>query len=315
MKVSLLGGRLRGQMQLFLGNLSGLPKTARRFCLEALYGISVRKSVRLSEIARSLGERIRLIKAENRLSRQARRPGLAQALTRFVIEQSAHRIGDRTLLVIDPSDLAKKHGRKMEHLARVRDGSDGGIVNGYWLCQVVAAECGGHELTPLVNHLWSPAAPGHRSENDEVLSCVQAVTDVVGSKGIWVMDRGGDRMSILEVLLKDKRRFLIRLIGNRHLRLGNMRIRADDLAGDCPLRYIEHVVKQRPDGTEQRLELRFGMRRVTLPDFPDEPLWLVVLRGFGEKPLMILTNEPLRDSRPKFAARGDPERVCPELSA
>ena len=297
MNLPLLHGRLREQMQLFLGKLSDLPKPARRFCLEALYGICVRKSVRLSEIARALGERIRLIKTENRLSRQAARKDLAQTLTRYVIEQSAHRIGDRTLLVIDPSDLAKKYGRKMEHLAQVRDGSEGGIVNGYWLCQVLAVECGGHELTPLVNHLWSSAAPGHLSENDEVLACVRSVTDVVGSKGIWVMDRGGDRMSIMEVLLKEQRRFLIRLVGNRHLRLGNVKMRADDLAKRMRLPYIDHVVKQRPDGTERRLELSYGMRRVTLPAFPDAPLTLVALHGFGEKPLMILTNEPLTNSR------------------
>lgn len=168
-----------------------MTKPARRFCLEALCGIAVRKSVRLSEITRSLHEKIALIKTENRLSRQAARPGLCEALTRFVIEQSAHRVRDDTLLVIDPSDLAKKHGRKMEHIARVRDGSRGGCANGYWLCQVVAVECGGREITPLVGPLWSQAAPGHLSENDEAPACVRAVADVVGSKGIWVTDRGG----------------------------------------------------------------------------------------------------------------------------
>ena len=47
----------------------------------------------------------------------------------------------------------------------------------------VAVECGGHEITPLVNRLWSQAAPDHLSENDEVLACVRAVTDAVGSQG------------------------------------------------------------------------------------------------------------------------------------
>ncbi len=34
-----------------------------------------------------------------------------------------------------------------------------------------------------------------------------------------------------------------------------------------------------------------------LPEHPDVPLWLVVVRGLGEKPLMLLTNLPLRKNR------------------
>lgn len=297
MSMSQLAFRLRGQMQQFLGNLSGLNKTANRFCLKALYGITTRKSLRLSEVARSLNESIPLIKTENRLSRQASREGLDEKLHEFVIRQSAHRIGKDTLLVVDPSDLAKKYGKKMEHIARVRDGSDGGYANGYWLCQVIAVECGGQEITPLVNHLWSSAAPGYLSENNEVLKCIDMVAAEAGSNGIYVIDRGGDRMSIFKELLPRGRRFLVRLIGNRHLLHNGKSVLAEELAARCPLKYIDHVTKQRPDGSEQRVELRYGMRRVALPGFPDKELRLVVLRGFGEKPLMILTTEPLTDSR------------------
>lgn len=297
MNVSQLATRLRGQMEMFLGNLSGIPKVARRFCIEALYGTSTRKSLLLSEIARSLNERSALIQTEKRLSRQASREGLWKHIGDFVVRQSAHKVGKDTLLVIDPSDLAKKYGREMEHIARVRDGSDGGLVNGYWLCQVIAVECGGHEITPLVNRLWSQRDPEFKSENDEVLACVDDVARHVGKNGIWVMDRGGDRMSIYEVLLQRKQRFLVRLVGNRHLIFNGKPQLAEDLAASCPIKHIDHVTKQRPDGTEQRIELKYGMRRVVLPGHEQTPLCLVVLHGFGEKPLMILTTEPLTDSR------------------
>ena len=200
-----IASRLREQMHSFLGNLStAVPqKTSRRFVCEAVQGILARKSLLLSEIARSLNEPIPLIKTENRLSRQAKREGLADCLHDFVIRQSAHRVGKDTLLIVDPSDLVKPHAKKMEHLARVRDGSDGGLADGYWLCQVIAVECSGTHVTPLVNHLWSQDAPGHKSENAEVLSCIERVTRRVASRGIWVIDRGGDRMSIMrELLLK-----------------------------------------------------------------------------------------------------------------
>jgi hypothetical protein len=297
MNVPQLAARLREQMSLFLGNLRGLPKVSRRFCAEALYGIATRKSLRLSEIARSLNEEIPLIKTENRLSRQASREGLWKKIESFVVAHSAHRIGKDTLLVVDPSDLAKKYATKMEHIACVRDGSDGGLANGYWLCQVIAVECGGHEITPLANRLWSQNDPAFKSENDEVLGCVEAVSSKTGSQGIWVVDRGGDRMSLFEVLLEKKLRFLVRLVGNRHLVFNGERKLAEELAAGCPVKHIDHVTKHRGDGSEQRLELRYGMRRVFLPGFESVPLCLVVLHGFGQKPLMILTTEPLTDSR------------------
>ncbi|MCX7012407.1 MAG: hypothetical protein NTW86_07575 [Candidatus Sumerlaeota bacterium] len=184
MNVSQVALRLREQMQGFLRNLP-VCKTARRFALEALYGIQTRQSLQLSEIGRSLNESIALIKTEDRLSRQASRAGLDETVRDFVIGQGASRIGERTLLVVDGSDIAKPYAAKMEYLARVRDGSAKALANGYWLCQVVGVECGGAQIVPLVNHLWSQEAPKFRSENAEILSCVAAVARGVKRKGIW----------------------------------------------------------------------------------------------------------------------------------
>jgi hypothetical protein len=86
--------RMREQMAGFLGKLP-VCKAARRFSLESLYGIATRQSVRLSEIARSLNEPIAMIKTENRLSRQAARPGLAEQITRFVIRRATSRREER----------------------------------------------------------------------------------------------------------------------------------------------------------------------------------------------------------------------------
>ncbi len=43
--------------------------------------------------------------------------------------------------------------------------------------------------------------------------------------------------------------------------------------------------------------LDYGFRPVRLPEQPDVPLRLVVLRGLGEKPMMLLTNLSLRKNR------------------
>ena len=299
MNIQQITFRLREQMCAFLGNLFRFvpQKTARRFVVETLYGITARKSLRLSEIARSLNESIRLIKTENRLSRQAMRPDLHKKLHDFVVQRSCHRIERDTLLVIDPSDIIKPYGKEMEHLARVRDGSNGGFGDGYWLCQVVAVECNGARITPLVNHLWSQNDPDHLSENAEILSCVDQVTKHVASRGIWVMDRGGDRIKIIEQLLRKQRRFLIRLVGNRHLLYNGKTVLAEDLARSCPLPYTEFLTRKKKDGTEDHLTLSFGVLPVRLPAFPKKQLRLVVLEGFPGGPIMTLTTEPIKKSR------------------
>ena len=288
---------LRAQMESFLGNLP-VCKPARRFALESLYGICQSQSLMLSRIARSLNEPIALIKTENRLSRQAARQGLDEAARDYVIAQGAARIGKDTLLVLDPSDITKPYAEKMEHLARVRDGSTGQIGNGYWLCQVLGVDCGGQEIVPLVNHLWSQKAPGFRSENAEILSCVSAVARrVERGNGIWVIDRGGDRIRLYTAFLRMGARFIVRLVGNRDLIWNGQKRRAEALAAACPLVYSETIWREDADGVEKAIRLDFGFRKVRLPGFEKTPLWMLVVKGFGKKPLMILTTEPLRKNR------------------
>jgi hypothetical protein len=290
-----IGVRLREQMAAFMGNLP-LPKPGRRFALEALYGIASRGSLRLSEIARSLNEPIALIKTENRLSRQAARPGLAEGVRDWVIAQAEPYVGRDPLLIIDPSDIVKPYAEKMEYLARVRDGSRKEQADGYWLCQILAVDRASDRLVPLVNHLWSHRAPGFKSENHEIMGCIAAVAGRLGERGLWVMDRGGDRTKLFEPLLRLRQRFLIRLRGDRTLLLGGTPLAARTIAEQCPLPYAEAVRRHNADGTESSLRLEYGFRPVKLPG-RERQFYLLVVKGFGQEPLMVLTTEPLRQNR------------------
>jgi hypothetical protein len=296
MGIAQLAGKLREQIHRFSGDVSrGLCKTARRFVEEMVYGIQARGSVRLSEVARSLDEPIALKKTHARLSRQLDREGLGEAVVEGVLRAGAPRIGQETLLIVDLSDIAKKYAEKMEYLAEIRDGSEKKLADGYWLVCVVGVECGEALITPLYQKLYSQEAPEFVSENAEVLGAIEAVARHVGDKGVYVIDRGGDRRTVIHPLLDAKRRFLIRLVGDRHLIVGGRAMAAEAIAAACPLPYAEPIVCER-EGKEVRLTLTFGFREVKLPGRP-EPLYLVVVCGFGEKPLMLLTNVPLRRTR------------------
>jgi hypothetical protein len=280
----------------FSGELSaGLPKVARRFVAEMIFGIQARGSVRLTEVGRALGEEISLKKTEERLSRQLGRTRLDREIQRRLIEHAAERIEEDTLLVLDLSEVTKKYAEKMEYLACVRDGSEKELGWGYWTLNIVGANTKGTTIVPLYGRLFSHAVVGHRSENEEIREAIGEVSEGVRKRGIWVMDRGGDRGYLFNYLLPNKLRFLIRVRGDRGLRTAQGIDPAVDLGRSCPVLFNETVVKEEA-GQERLVHLSCGMRKVRLPDRQEE-LSLVVVKGFGEEPLMILTNLPVRRSR------------------
>jgi hypothetical protein len=293
-----IGLKLREQIDKFSGELSrGLCKARRRFVGEMLYGIPARGSVRLTEVARSLSEPIRLKKTHERLCRNLSDAEIREVVGKELLRQGSARVSQDTLLVVDLSDLSKKYAQKMEYLAEVRDGSENQIGRGYHLCEVVGAQVGSSEIIPLSQALWSQAAPDFVSENAELLSQLRGVRSATGGRGIYVMDRGGDRGELYDELVPGGYRFLLRQRGDRHLLYQGKKVETRLLAELCRMLYAETIVKEEKDGKERIYHLEFGYLPVRLPEWPEAALWLVVIKGFGEKPMMLLTTEPMRRSR------------------
>jgi len=288
--------KVREQIIKFSGELSaGWPKVARRFLAEVIYGIQARQSVHLTKIARALGEKIPLKKTQYRLSRQLGRDDLRRRVLQGLLRMGAQRVEKKTLLIMDISDIRKKYARKMEHLACVRDGSENTLANGYWTLSVVGAEVETTSVVPLYGSLYSQESPDFLSENLEIRQAIRKVSQATEKKGIWILDRGGDRDDIFDNLLNDRLSFIVRLKKTRDLISKRQKQPVLDLALTCPLPYAERIVKQEK-GKETIYDLRFGARAVSLPG-RSEPLTLVVIRGFGEEPMMLLTDLRVTRSR------------------
>lgn len=295
MNATKVARKLRIRMGRFSGDLSeGLCVAARRFVSQMVYGIQAAESVLLTEIGRTLEEDISLDKTEERLSRNLQRTELEAKVQENLLRMAASRVGEDTLLIVDPSDLSKKYAKKMEYLATVRDGSAHDLAQGYWTLHIAGCGVDSDGMVPLYQRLWSSQAPGFSSENDEILRGIDAVAAHVGRRGLWIMDRGGDRINLFAPLLDRKLRFLFRLVGNRSLIQAGQTMLAEQVALGCPLWHSKPIVRIE-DGEEKVHVLRFGFRRVRLPG-REEPLCLLVVHGFGAKPLMLLTNEPLNRS-------------------
>jgi hypothetical protein len=117
-------------------------------------------------------------------------------------------------------------------------------------------------------------------------------------RGIFVIDRGGDRRRLYAELLNPEHpyRFIIRQRGDRRLLYKNKPIETLRLAEICKTPYAATVVKEK-DGKEKIYFIEYGSVPVRLPEHPDVPLWVVVVKGFGQKPLMLLTTQTMRRNR------------------
>lgn len=285
--------RLKAQLTKFSAELcASLSKPAARFVSQMLFGIQSSQDVKLSNIARSLQEKISLIRTEKRLSRHLKSAELEKELTPQLVSMGSSRVQPNTVLALDLSDIRKEYAQKMEYLATVRDGSTGELHLGYWLCDVTGAEVNGSEIVPLYQKLFSVEAKEFTSENAEVLAAVDLIRTHTQGRGIWAVDRGGDRKKLLEPLLDRGARFVIRSTGKRTV-IDRRKLQGSvaEVAGRCRLRHQARIIKIQ-DEQEKAYDLRYGAEPIRLPG-RSEPLWLVVVAGFGEAPLMLLTNLPI----------------------
>jgi len=297
MDYSKIARRLREKVTKFSGELcEGLGKTATRFVTESVYGILVSQSVVLTKIGRTLEKDVRLKKIEERFCRQLGKPALWDNIQHSLLSEAASRVKQDTLLVLDPGDIQKKYARKMEHLAYVRDGSNGEIGTGYWTIHINAAELNQQKVIPLYQALHSQDAPGFGSQNRQILEAIRMVGAHTRKRGIWVIDRGGDRNTWYHRLLGEKYRFIIRQKGDRKILYGKTLFKTLQLALTCPSLYNDTIVRMK-DGQEKVYHIEYGYRKVRLPENPKNDLWLLVVKGIGKKPMMILTTEPLRKNR------------------
>jgi len=265
-------------------------------CIEQIiYGIQAAKDVKLSSITRALGEETALKKTSERLSRNLGTPGMGEKINEILARHAGQRVREDTLILIDPSDIRKDYAKKMPYLGYVRDGDTGEIVSGYWICNAVACEPRSRRIIPLHQRLWSAEAPDFESENKQILQIVDTIRKGTKGRGIYVLDRGGDREKLIIPFLERGMRFIIRLKGDRKLIFRGKARAAIEIAAGCPMVYADTIVKEEGGG-EKTYCIQYGYRPVRMRGC-DEQLYLMVVKGYGSEPIMLLTSVPVRKNR------------------
>ena len=211
---------------------------------------------------------------------------------------------DDTPIILDLSDLAKRLAKKMDYLATVRDGSNGQLVNGYWLVELYVSLSHKNPV-PVLLEPFSHEEPYSAGQNPVVLKAVHKIFELTDNRGVLVVDRGFDGRVMFEDWLDNKYRFVARLVGKRHLLrfydsseqsdTGQwIPIRAQQLAEQTPTEHRFYKLIKRHGKPALRIT-QIGWVKVRLPGRA-EALTLVVSRLAGiDKPMMLLTNLPVEN--------------------
>jgi hypothetical protein len=281
-----------------------LPRPAFKAVTSIMYGIAAGNSSHLSDIARALNENITLKKVIDRLSRN-----LAtfthrkhEMLLWGYLKAIRNRFDKNTVFIVDGGDVTKAYSSKLEGLCRVHDGSEGGAGTGYFTLEVTALTKHSKSPVPVYTRIYSSTERGFKSEPHEIDKGLTLMGRVFGSKGIYLFDRGFDRTAIYEKMFEQNQRFIIRIKKNRQVCYDvngkSETINAPELAEKYKGKYS---FKFKKEGRREKIECKVSCVPVSLPAYKDKELTLVIVYGFGEEPMLLLTNYKIEE--PKLCVR------------
>jgi len=268
--------------QKFISQLTkNLTKPTSKFVTDLLCGMLFSYNMVLTNIAARVPQPTTITAIAKRFRRHlADDCSIEQLLLSNYLSWLRGRLDIDSLFVVDLTDLAKPYAKKMENIALVRDGDKGTLVTGYWCMEVYAIDKDGI-IWPVILWPYSLEAEGQLSENDQILKILSILDEHFGEGfGIWVFDRGFDRINLKSEFLASKRHFIIRQRGDRTVILSNgVHIRLSDL--------VEHLISLTGDG--------LVYKKVYLPDIK-KPLYVVAYHTAGyDEPVILLTDMVAED--------------------
>lgn len=286
--------------QKYISHLTGhLTRPKTKFIQQFLCGVLFSDDLILTNVASKVPQTSRLTAIAKRFRRHlADSWHLLKQLLLNYLQLLSRRLDVDSLFIVDLSDLAKPYAKKMENLALVRDGDKGCLVTGYWCMEVYALDRDGI-IWPIILWPYSLEAEGQLSENDQVLQILSLLDEYFGEGfGIYVFDRGFDRLNLIEPFLASKRHFIVRQRGDRMVVLDNG---AHMILSDL----VEHLFAQSHNW--------LVYKKVYLPAV-DKPLHVVAYHKRGYDKAVILLTDMVAENfqlalqiRNRYARRWDCE--------
>lgn len=290
-----LGHNLKRGIFNFCKKLSkGFHKPTQKFICDMVYGFESAKSCHLTEIARHLKEDISLDKTVERLSRNLMNFDGTEELQEAYFNAVSKTFDESTVLIVDDSDISKPCSKKLEGLCRVKDGSTGEIADGYWYAGVSALTSERKQPIPVYSRVYSSEEKGYKGNNNETLKSLKFLSTHFQKTNIRALDRGYDGGYVFDYFIPRDESFIVRMVGNRNCIYKGKTILISELAkqfkGKFSLKFDAKNGK--------KAICKISIVPVELPKHPGKGLNLVICRGLGKEPLLLLTN--LKNDDPKL---------------
>lgn len=273
-----------------MGRVSeGQSKPMRGYVRDMLFGISTGRSTMLSEIGRALGEDADLITTEMRLSRNLVNRNLEEGSVRGHYLNAVEPFVKDAVVALDFSEIRKEYAEKQEWLCGIWDDTRKEKAYGYWLLNIEAIDGEGRHF-PLWLEPFSQNAPGYRSQASVVESAIQRVSTHTGKRCMWVLDRGFDGASYIEILERAGLTYCVRQTGRRKVFAENgAAMLTSDVAASVEMPHMG-TWRSVSKGREYPFVFRYGMARITFPKDGQTRQLIVVKVRNHKTPLLLLTN-------------------------
>jgi hypothetical protein len=187
----------------------------------------------------------------------------------YVLSESVKRVNKGTILALDSGDISHQYGKKFERAEYVKDGSSGEIRKGYWLNQVCGYNPVSGETFPMLLDIYSVSEVGMKSANSKAIGLLEKVYRKIGSKGLWVLDRGYDNREIFNAMFERSLDFIVRMKSQRDILIREKKVNIYEAASDINRR-VNYGYNSRFGSQKCRIEIKGNRYEVTLISFKDK---------------------------------------------
>lgn len=270
-----------------------LNKKGTKFVSDMQYGLSKSKSCLISEISRSLNEKIKLKNTIERLcdNLQSFDENDAKIIKDNYINEVKYYFPDEAISIFDDSDIAKRYGKKFEDLDQIVDASDPDkkIVNGYHVCEAVILGKNNKQPVSVYSEIYSCKSKNFESKNKYTIESIQTVIKVLSRKCNMIFDRGYDDNKIIDYVDNSGNYFVIRMNDKRNFLFKNKK-------KNCYKEALKRKgkVKMKLWFEDEKIEISVSHTKVTLPSNKKEYELVFVYGLSEERPLILLTNRKIK---------------------
>ena len=173
--------KIQSQLSDYFSSNTGMTRPETRCLKDMVLGVLKSKTVFINQIAASLREPLKLKDVAKRLSAQYLKEDFADKVLESHLGSVGPGISKSDFILMDGTDISKKHAKYMEGLEFVKNGDMGGIGLGYNVLNINSINRH-KEMTPLYSKAYSYEM-GALSSNHEVKKAVLAVKGHLRDKG------------------------------------------------------------------------------------------------------------------------------------